>query len=254
MILLLCENCRRRFAVQDVPAQTCLVCPYCANEIIVPASKQAADLEAENEDNSPRSRQEHPRGSPACPQVAPGSGSLGNGRQFLGFLDDYNCDESPLAKQYKAEQNAWVAAILSLFSGVCLGQFYNGQMLKGVCILGLSVVVQFALVTLGENHLLMAATLALVLVGSSIDAFVSAVRLNHHVPEIPIGNRPGGRGDGQPVVAGDEPRESASRPPEGESAELGGTPAPAAHAAEGIGTPPPIKVSLRHLAHPEWGG
>ncbi len=233
MIMLLCENCRCRFAVQDVPVETRLICPYCASKIIVRRLQSTTDLQAQNEGNSPEPRQEHRGGSPTYPEVAPGSGSLGTGRQFLNFLDDYKRDESPLQKHYKAEQSPWVASVLSLMSGLCLGQFYNGQMLKGVCILGVSVVVQFTLVILGDNYLLMAVALALVLVGSSIDAFVSAVRLNHHVLQISKSNHPAFEDDGQPAVVGDQTREPGSQLPRPTPSELGVSSAPPA--AEGLG-------------------
>ena len=135
MILLECENCRRRFAVQEAPALTRLLCPYCAKEIIVQSSQRTVDLEAKDDDNSASAPQDLPQSSPACLHAPPRNGSVENARPFLSFLDDYDRGQSPFAKQYRAEQNAWLAALLSLFSGVCLGQFYNGQVLKGVCIL-----------------------------------------------------------------------------------------------------------------------
>ncbi len=234
MILLECENCRRRFAVQEAPALTRLLCPYCAKEIIVQSSQRTVDLEAKDDDNSASAPQDLPQSSPACLHAPPRNGSVENARPFLSFLDDYDRGQSPFAKQYRAEQNAWLAALLSLFSGVCLGQFYNGQVLKGVCILALSVTVQFALVIFGENYLLMAAALAAVVVGSSIDAFVSAVRINHYVPDISGINRSIGRGDGQ---AAEQQRETAPQHPPDDPADSATMRGPGPQTAERINNP-----------------
>ena len=95
-----------------------------------------------------------------------------------------------------------MAGALSLCSGVCFGQFFNGQAVKGVCILGLSLVVQLTLILLG-NYLLMGIVLVLTLVGSAINAFVSAIRLNRQVSRVLKSDPPNVQDGLQPAVVAD---------------------------------------------------
>ena len=159
-----CTRCHGSFVVDDVPVDSTLKCPFCGStdlSIPVPVISQLSE-------------------------------------RAIAYQEDGT-------EAYRPNRNPWSAAVRSL-TGLCLGQLYNNQLRKMSNFLYAHIAVQ-SLLAVGAAwsrsvvwYGLMLGVLLLFVVGTAVEAFVSAARSNRREPILGDAER---RGD---IVAnGDEP-------------------------------------------------
>lgn len=166
--------------VEGVVADTCLGCPYCRAEILVCGLCMPAGPGGCDETSPCRIT----AASYATPLTAFAGCHLA--RQH-GTVLEFLPERFPTCSNTRFKpRKPWLAAVLSLLGGLCLGQFYNGQACKAILILAASVLVQSTILAVaGLNWTLLAATLFLVILGSTVDAFVSALGMKNPKPAAP---------------------------------------------------------------------